>query len=115
MTLVTASERQSYEVIGVAAPLPSHMRSQDATAGRLLRVAAVQCEWSADPSGLRATLDEGIDIAAGHGAEVVCLQELTLSPYFCSRPDVPDALDPRADRADERNDPPRRRTRRSTS
>lgn len=93
MQRMSPSETQSFEVIGVAEPLPSPMRSPDATPGRRLRIGAVQCAWSPDASGLSATLDNGIAIAAEHGAEMVCLQELTLSPYFCSRPDVPDALE----------------------
>ncbi len=38
------------------------------------------------------TLREGVRLAASQGAAVVLLQELTLSPYFCSDPDVPEAL-----------------------
>ena len=30
-------------------------------------------------------------MAAGEGARIVCLQELTLSPYFAVTPDGPDA------------------------
>lgn len=47
-----------------------------------LRVAAVQQSWHRDPAEHRAALMEGIRLAAGEGARVVCLQELTLSPYF---------------------------------
>src|SRR6202012_4007723 len=36
-------------------------------------------------------LSAGIRIAAGQGASIVCLQELTLSPYFAITPDGPDA------------------------
>ena len=34
----------------------------------------------------------GVQLAADAGAQVVLTQELTLSPYFCYSPDVPDAL-----------------------
>jgi N-carbamoylputrescine amidase len=54
-----------------------------------LRVAAVQQAWHADPDEHRAALAEGIGLAAGEGATLVCLQELTLSPYFAIVPDGP--------------------------
>ncbi|NLU67835.1 carbon-nitrogen hydrolase [Streptomyces sp. HNM0574] len=46
------------------------------------RVAAVQERWHSDPAEHKAALREGIRLAAEEGARVVCLQELTLSPYF---------------------------------
>src|SRR3954451_15929639 len=46
------------------------------------RVGAVQLAWSADADEHRAHLVHGVGLAAGKGAELVCLQELTLSPYF---------------------------------
>ncbi len=46
------------------------------------RVGAVQVAWSADAVAHRAQLAEGVALAAGAGARLVCLQELTLSPYF---------------------------------
>jgi N-carbamoylputrescine amidase len=54
-----------------------------------LRVGAVQHRWHADPDEHRAALAEGVAAAAAHGARLVCLQELTLSPYFAVRPDGP--------------------------
>jgi N-carbamoylputrescine amidase len=71
-------------------PLPSPMRREPPT-GRSLRIGAVQCAWDPDPEVHRSTLAEGIRIAAGQGARVVCLQELTLSPYFAIVPDDPNA------------------------
>jgi N-carbamoylputrescine amidase len=56
-----------------------------------LRVAAVQHRWHPDPDEHRAALAEGVAQAAGAGARLVCLMELTLSPYFAI---VPDALGP---------------------
>lgn len=47
-----------------------------------LRVAAVQHRWHPDPAEHQEALAEGIRMAAGAGAALVCLQELTLSPYF---------------------------------
>lgn len=46
-----------------------------------LRVALVQHRWLADPQDLRDQLREGIRLAAGQGARVVFLPELTLSRY----------------------------------
>ena len=67
--------------------LPSPMR-QDPPSGRApVRLAAVQCAWDPDPDAHRDTLAQGVRIAAGQGATVICLQELTLSPYFAVRPD----------------------------
>jgi N-carbamoylputrescine amidase len=46
------------------------------------RVGAVQLAWDPEPGAHRANLAEGVRLAAAEGAELVCLQELTLSPYF---------------------------------
>lgn len=61
-------------------------------ARRTLRVGAVQCAWLPDAEAHAGQLRDGIALAAANGAQVVLLQELTLSPYFCWSPDVPDAL-----------------------
>jgi len=55
-----------------------------------LRVGAVQHRWHPDPDEHRAALAAGIALAAGQGAQLVCLQELTLSPYFAITPDGPE-------------------------
>jgi N-carbamoylputrescine amidase len=55
---------------------------------RTLTVGLVQEQWHPDPAQHEARLAEGILSAAQQGAELICLQELTLSPYFCTRPDV---------------------------
>src|SRR4029434_522519 len=47
-----------------------------------VRVGAVQHRWNPDAIAHRAALAEGVRMAVGEGAVVVCLQELTLSPYF---------------------------------
>ncbi len=57
-----------------------------------LRVGLVQERWHADPSEHEAALGEGIALAAGAGARIVCLQELTLSRYFAITPDGPEAV-----------------------
>jgi N-carbamoylputrescine amidase len=54
------------------------------------RLGLVQERWHADPDEHRAALAEGIRIAAEHGARLVCLQELTLSPYFAIEPGGPE-------------------------
>lgn len=46
-----------------------------------VRVGLVQHAWDEDPDRLRATLLDGVRTAAGAGAEVVFLPELTLSRY----------------------------------
>jgi len=71
--------------IGETLPSPARL---DPPSGRApLRLAAVQCAWNADPAAHRDTLAQGIRLAAGEGAQVICLQELTLSPYFAIAPD----------------------------
>jgi len=51
-----------------------------------LRVGVVQQRWHADPEEHRAALADGVRMAAGEGATLICLQELTLSPYFAISP-----------------------------
>jgi N-carbamoylputrescine amidase len=46
------------------------------------RIAAVQERWHPGPVEHRAALAEGVSAAAAAGAQLVCLPELTLSPYF---------------------------------
>jgi N-carbamoylputrescine amidase len=57
-----------------------------------LRLGLVQERWHADPHEHEAALADGIRIAAGEGARIVCLQELTLSRYFAITPDGPEAV-----------------------
>ncbi len=56
-----------------------------------LRVAAVQQRWHPDPLEHEAALEAGVRLAAGEGARLVCLQELTLSRYFGADPGGPQA------------------------
>lgn len=46
-----------------------------------LRVALVQTKWHENQGEHLAKLNEGIRLAADNGAQIVCLQELTLSRY----------------------------------
>jgi len=55
------------------------------------RVAAVQQRWHPDPTEHRGTLADGVRLAAADGAELICLMELTLSPYFATDPSGPGA------------------------
>ena len=59
-----------------------------------LRVGAVQERWREDPEEHQEALAAGIRMAAAEGARLVCLQELTLSPYFAVVEDAPrDAME----------------------
>ena len=53
-----------------------------------LKVGLVQERWRENSSEHQSHLAAGIFSAAKQGATLVCLQELTLSPYFCTRADV---------------------------
>lgn len=73
-------------------PLRSLARVDDPERGAF-RIAAVQQRWHPDPGAHEAALAEGVRAAVGHGAQLVCLQELTLSPYFATDADPsPEAL-----------------------
>ncbi len=50
-------------------------------------VGLVQDRWHPDAGEHRATLAAGIELAVEHGAQLVCLPELTLSRYFAADPD----------------------------
>lgn len=62
--------------------LPDSPARVDEPTREPLRVGAVQHRWHADPVEHRAALREGVVRAADLGAQLVCLQELTLSSYF---------------------------------
>jgi N-carbamoylputrescine amidase len=51
----------------------------------------VQERWHPDPSRHERALAAGIELAAQEGAQLVCLQELTLSRYFATDPRGPQA------------------------
>jgi N-carbamoylputrescine amidase len=57
-----------------------------------LRVGLVQERWHAEAEEHAAALLDGIGQAAGAGARIVALQELTLSPYFAVTAQGPAAL-----------------------
>ncbi len=81
-----------YRLIAATTPPRSLARVEDGAPRRApFRVGAVQQRWHGDPAEHEAALAEGIALAAGEGARLVCLQELTLSPYFAISPDGPAA------------------------
>jgi N-carbamoylputrescine amidase len=53
------------------------------------RLGAVQHAWHPDPAVHRRALREGVAAAAAAGVAFVCLQELTLSPYFAITESAP--------------------------
>ena len=69
---------------------PSLARVEEPTRAPL-RVGLVQERWHPDPDEHRAALAEGVRVAAGEGAKLICLQELTLSPYFAITAEGPQA------------------------
>jgi N-carbamoylputrescine amidase len=79
-------------VVKVASTVPESPARTRAATRPPLRVGLVQQRWHPDGAEHEALLADGIALAAGEGAKVVCLQELTLSPYFAITPDGPRAL-----------------------
>jgi N-carbamoylputrescine amidase len=74
----------AYDVLGS----PARVHASDRP---LFRVALVQQPWRADPAEHQAALADAVRIAASEGAQLVCLQELTLYPYFAITEDGPAA------------------------
>ncbi len=81
---------ETAELLTAFGPAPSLARTRPAERAPL-RVGLVQERWHADPEEHQAALAAGIEMAAGEGAGIVCLQELTLSRYFAITPDGPRA------------------------
>jgi N-carbamoylputrescine amidase len=57
------------------------------TNNKILRVGMVQMACVEDTEANMKTAEEGIRKAAGQGAQVICLQELFQTPYFCQTED----------------------------
>ena len=74
-------------ITAIGTPPPSLARVEEPTRAPF-RIGAVQHRWHPDPAEHEAALAEGIRLAAAQGAQLVCLQELTLSPYFAIAPDA---------------------------
>lgn len=81
---------EEIRLIAATTPLPSPARKRE-PARRPFRIAAVQQRWHPDPQEHEGALSEGIRIAARQGAQLVCLQELTLDRYFAADPAGPAA------------------------
>jgi N-carbamoylputrescine amidase len=77
-------------LIAAAAPYDSPARKRLPRRAQL-RIAAVQERWHPDAAEHEAALEAGIRLAAAEGAQLVCLQELTLSRYFATDPGGPQA------------------------
>ncbi|MFL5846098.1 MAG: nitrilase-related carbon-nitrogen hydrolase [Solirubrobacteraceae bacterium] len=85
-------------LITATGPPPESFARVEPSTRPPLRVGLVQERWRPDPEEHQEALAAGIRMAAGEGAQLVCLQELTLSPYFAvvedgpkeAREDIPD-------------------------
>jgi N-carbamoylputrescine amidase len=77
------------ELITAYGPPPSPARVDPPTR-EPFRIALVQESWHADPTEHEEALAAGVRMAAAEGARLVCLQELTLSPYFAVTAGGPD-------------------------
>jgi len=73
-------------VLSVGTALPSPARTKQPQRSSL-RVGAVQTSWHPDVDEHKNVLARGIHLAAENDVRVICLQELTLSPYFANRAD----------------------------
>jgi len=81
---------EEIRLIRAAEPPESLARTRPAERSPF-RIAAVQHRWHPDPAEHEAALAAGVGIAAEEGAQLVCLQELTLSRYFAVDPAGPKA------------------------
>ena len=63
----------------------------------MLRLGLVQEAWHPDAEEHEQALAAGIRRAAATGARIVCLQELTMSPYFAIAPDAVEEAKRRAE------------------
>jgi N-carbamoylputrescine amidase len=80
----------THKLVDSSAPQVSLARKR-AARRRHFRLGLVQERWHPDPAEHEAALASGIRRAAERGAELVCLQELTLSRYFATDPRGPAA------------------------
>src|SRR5437763_8956533 len=73
------------QLVSSGAPQTSLARKRPSSR-RHFRLGLVQERWHPDPAEHQAALGAGIRRAAAQGAQLVCLQELTLSRYFAVDP-----------------------------
>ncbi len=78
-------------LVAAGGPQISLARKRPASRGHF-RIGLVQERWHADPAEHEAALAAGVRRAAEQGAQLVCLQELTLSRYFAVDPGGPEAV-----------------------
>ncbi len=71
-----------FEIVDATGPPLESWARVDSPRRTPYRVGAVQQAWNPDAEAHLDSLAAGVRIAAERGAEIVCLQELTLSPYF---------------------------------
>jgi N-carbamoylputrescine amidase len=79
------------KLLSATGPVPDSPARLSPSHRSPVRIGAVQHRWHPDPAEHRGALREGVLLAAGEGAAVICLQELTLSPYFAVTPGGPSA------------------------
>jgi N-carbamoylputrescine amidase len=72
--------------------VPESPARVDAPSREPFRIGLVQERWHADPAEHEEALAAGVRMAASEGARLVCLQELTLSPYFAITDGGPEAV-----------------------
>jgi N-carbamoylputrescine amidase len=77
-------------ILRTAFEVPDSPARVDAPQRAPLRVGLVQERWHPDREVHEAALAHGVRTAAAAGARFVCLQELTLSPYFAVTPAGPE-------------------------
>ena len=77
-----------FELIEAVGSPPESLARVNEPERKPFRIGAVQQAWHPDPVTHQDLLAEGIRIATGAGARIVCLQELTLSPYFAITDDA---------------------------
>ena len=79
--------QSDYEVIEAIDSVPESLARIERPDCTPFRIGAVQQSWNPDRDEHLRALGEGIGLAAERGARLVCLQELTLSPYFAINED----------------------------
>src|SRR3954468_3416399 len=75
-------------LITATGSVPRSLARVDEPTREPFRIGLVQERWHPDAEEHEAAVAEGVAAAAGEGAKLVCLQELTLSPYFAVTPDA---------------------------
>lgn len=78
------------DVTGTVPDSPARTREPERP---VFTVGAVQQALDPDPERHVMALREGIAVAADRGARLVCLQELTLAPYFAIEPGDRDSIE----------------------